>query len=239
VEQETDRVRLQRLGVQLARYEKLLAERLVDEAIYDETRIEHDATETRLRENASALAIALARREEAEARLAEQRAASVPSPALETFLAPIRDAVSLQESVISEVRERRMVLALRAPISGQISRILQSAGETVLSGTPLLMVSDPASRRVLAYLHEGTSTLPNTGDVVEVVARRLPKQVMTAEVVRVGLRVEEMPPHLWSNPMMVQRGIPLLVGNLSANHLLPGEVVDLRFSLGTAGVTMQ
>jgi len=232
VEQETDRAALQRLDVQLQRQEGLVRQKLASAADLDEARLQHEEVKTRLAENEAALALARQRAQDAATRLAQWRDEADAELDPDLFLASIREGLTVQEALIQEVKERRAMLALRAPLSGQVNQIFRRVAETVLSGDPILTIADAASQRVVAYVDEYDADAIAVGMPVEVSSRRHPGEAVAARVVKVGAQIESLPLHLQRSPLFEQRGLPILVAEAQTDRFIPGETLDLRFQIG-------
>ena len=123
------------------------------------------------------------------------------------------------------------MLALRAPLSGQVNQIFRRVAETVLSGDPILTIADAASRRVVAYVDEYDADAIAVGMPVEVYSRRHPGEAVAARVAKVGAQIESLPRHLQQNPLIEQRGLPILVVEAQTDRFIPGETLDLRLEV--------
>jgi len=227
VQQETNKVALERLGILLERQKLLLQENIIDQTTYDDTRLSYEAVKTELAENETAIEVATRRVEEARLRREEhaQLTAQVDVP---TLLQPLMKNINVQQARIQQISERRKLLALRAPLSGKVSRIFHRTGETVLSGDPLMSITDSQSERVLAYVDEQAAHSMQVGSGVEVSSRDRPKRIVTANILRVNSRIEEFPIRLRRNPLLPQWGLSILVGNIPAGVFYPGEVLNVR-----------
>lgn len=225
-EQESDRVSLRRLATLMARQTAMHEKGVLDELTLEQTQLEHEALRTRLQESEPVLVEARRQIDEAEARQREYLAAA-EGVDQNLALGPFTEAIKVQEAVIAGVTERMANLVLRAPIGGKIARIVCRPGEVVPMGAPVLTITDPASRRVLAYVDEKAGIEIAPGDEVHVYAENHPEEIFTAQVIRVGAQVEPFPDQLQTNPLGTLRGRPVLIG-LPETHFLPGQTVVVR-----------
>lgn len=196
---------------------------MADAFTAQQTTLEAAAVEARLRETRKALAEAKRRSEETQQRL-DAQIARLGELDSEAELAPYIEAVSVQQAIIDGINILRDQYTLRAPISGRVSSILQHAGETVTIGTPLLTITDPEGRRVIAYVDERQHTEVRVGDNVEVASQANPSLLVTARVLEKGPRVEMFPEHLWTR-LGAPWGQAILIGELPENLFRPGEAV--------------
>jgi len=226
-QQESDRVALRRLEVLAERQGAMVKEGVFDELTYEQTRLECEALRRRVEESEAVLKEAADQIAHTEARLAEYREAA-GSIENEASIAPMAKAIGVQEALIQGITERMGALVLRAPIGGRVARILHRPGETVVMGAPLMTITDPNSRRVMAYVDENLAVEMQEGDAVEVFSQTRPGSVVTATVLRIGQQVEPFPEHLQRSAMLVKWGRPVLLGELPEGAFMPGQAVMVR-----------
>ncbi len=238
--QEADHARLQVLETQLHREENLVREGVLDEATYDLTRADVEELKARIEENKVAIARSQQLREQAGA-LREELEAESPDVEVAQLSSPLSEAIRAQNSVIQGIVERRAKLELKAPLSGKVSSIFHRIGETVLSGDPILAITDATSQRVLAYVDEPAARQVDVGGEVRLLSRDYPRTVVTARVLKVNSKMEMFPLRLSPNPtytvVMLDSGEPrvprwglsVLVGEIPPNTFFPGEILDVRF----------
>ena len=225
---EANRVTLQNLKVMVERQQRMAAAQLLDQMVYDETRLRYETLQAQLGEQEAALALATERMETTKDRREAWTTDLPTEDQTAESLAMLQDAIDLYENRIVTIQDMRKSLVLAAPVDGQISAVLHRPGETVLTGDPLLTITPTESRRVLAYVDERSVREFQPGDPVEIHTRRSPKTVIQAKVVRVGTRVEELPIHLRRNAFVTEWGLPILLGELPEAALHAGEAVDVR-----------
>jgi hypothetical protein len=121
--------------------------------------------------------------------------------------------------------------AIRSPVAGTVTEILHPSGDQVLAGTPLLRISNQNATTIIVFLDEATVSAIKAGLPVQVFARTRPRAVHEASVARVGTSFVERPVQLRRNQGTIEWGVPVLLDQLSGEGLIPGQVVDLRFTL--------
>lgn len=235
VQQETDKVTLQRLEGILERQKKMVVDYILEPSIREESLLRAEALRTQLSENEDAIALARRMADAAARRRAEREDLGVSDDEVDGFLGALREGIEVQEARIEAVRERRMMLALRAPLTGQVASMLHRTGETIQAGEPILTIAGEESDRVLAYVSEKMALEVAVGTQVELISKRDPRQIVTCKVLRVGSGIEEFPLRLWRNPAIPEWGYCLLVGDIPGGLFLPGESVDLRFNMAANG----
>ncbi len=227
--QESDKVTLRRLEILAERQRALVDDGVFDELTCEQTELECEALRRRVEESEAVLQEAATQITLAEARLAEyhETAEGIQNDAA---MAPVVEAIAVQQARIQGITERMARLVLRAPIGGRVARILHRPGETVAMGAPLMTITDPHARRIIAYVDENTAVDIKVGDEVEVFTRTRPDHAVIAKVLKVGPRVEPFPEHLQRNAMVTQWGHPVLLGELPEGAFLPGQSVMIRYT---------
>lgn len=230
VEVEADRVKLERLKIEMERQGNLVTEAIGDVSTYDDVRLRHEELRKELASKAETLHIAkrnadiaTERREQRESQLSEPTRNSL------VYIEPLLQALNVQEARREEIQKERLALMLRAPVSGQIAQVHFGPGETVLSGTPLITIQGTDARRVVAYVDENSATSIEAGSEVQVRSKARPQIAVQARVLRAGTVLEELPQRLWSSPVFAQWGYPVLIGEIPPDAFLPGETVNVRF----------
>jgi multidrug resistance efflux pump len=231
IKHEADEVALQRLKTLADRQRALLEESLIDSATYDDTRLRYETLKTEYEHDKSAIALGQENLAAAKKRQEEQADDARQGFGITESLAVFAERISVQEARISEIQERRRMLTLTAPLAGQVSVITRRPGESVLSGDPVLTITDTTANRVFAYVSENVIPELAIGDAVEIYSRRHPVQITEGTILKIGSQVEAIPPRLQTSPFVVQHGIQLLIsiGDLPQGTFLPGEALNLRF----------
>ena len=228
IQHETDKVDLERLGMQLKRHEAMRDQHLLDDLAYDETRLAYEVLKTKVEKDTAAIALA----EENLKTAAQRREALAPvqfAPVMaDAVLQSLQAAIAAQQAAVFEVQSRRQALVLRAPVSGRVASITRRPGESMLAGDPVLTIVGDYSTRVMAYVNEKTAVPFRAGDTVEVYARSNPGLVVQGTVLKVGAHVEPFPVRLLADPRIFQYGVQVLVGDLPEETFRPGEAMALR-----------
>lgn len=235
VRHETDKVELERLGVQLKRQEAMKAQRILDDAAYDETRLAHEALRTKIEKDKEAIALAEAHRKTAERRREELVPVDGGAAAAGALLEALRAEISAQEAAVREVQSRRQALVLRAPVRGRVATITRRPGESMLAGDPIMTIVGDTATRVMAYVNERMAPAAGfrEGDTVELHSRTQPKVMARGTILKVGSHIEPYPLRLLTNPLVPQHGLQVLVGDIPENVFRPGEALDVRLRAAT------
>ncbi len=231
VRQESETIKLERLRLQMERQRDLVARDVNAEELYDDTRLRHDALKKELEENESALEAAKQLLRQCTQRRAEWEAqVLVVDP--DDFLGPIRQALNVQEARIGEIKQRRALLALSAPVDGQVVYIFHRPGETVLAGDPVLAIADTGYQRVLAYVDERSAGKIQSGNEVRLQSEHRPDRIVVARVARAGAGIQELPLALRKTPVFPEWGFPVLISDIPQGVFLPGERLKVRIKTG-------
>lgn len=228
---EVNRIESTRLEILLSRLEQLLDDQIIDPATYDETFYAREGVLTRIREGEVALQAAKERLEAARAELEEQRqrfGGLLESEPSGTLVAPLTEALNVQEARLEELAVRREQLLVRAPMSGRISQLLAHTGQNVFAGEPFAVLTNEKPERVVAFVSEHLLDRVDVGTRVEVQTRRVPPVAWETEISRVGTHVELLPERLQPSPLMPQFGLSVLIEDLPVENLHPGEALNIR-----------
>ena len=146
------------------------------------------------------------------------------------------DNASFAEAIEKKGRELEFMLRptpLTAPISGMVSMVHHVAGERILRGAPVVSVSDPETRRIIAYIRQPVTRVPTTNDFVMITSRSQPRQTARAPIIRVGAQMEPISPALLaSDAKRMEVGLPLSAAVPEGLRLVPGEYVNLFIQYG-------
>jgi multidrug resistance efflux pump len=230
-QQEFNRITLEGMELLLNRQKAMVDEDILDAQTYDDTRKQYEALKVEIEKTESTLSAAEAHATEA-ARLREKKGETSLVLDVDRIAAPLKQALAVQETVIAEIRDRLNSFTLYAPVSGQITQILNHAGERVLAATPFIYIESDAERRVMAYVDERAASQLTSGIEVVVVSRKRPEQAARGRLDRLGMAVQQMPLPLQPNANTLAWGMPVLVAGLPQNTFFPGELVDVKFVVG-------
>lgn len=230
-QQEFNRITLQGMELLLNRQKAMVDEDILDAQTYDDTRKQYEALKVEIEKTEATLAAAEAHANDA-ARLREKKGEAKVTFDVERIIAPMKQALAVQESVIAGIRDRLNGFHLYAPVSGQITQILNHAGERVLASTPFIYIESDAERRVMAYVDERSVSQLNSGSEVLVLSRKRPELVALGRLERLGGSMQQMPLQLQPNANTPAWGMPVLVAGLPQDTFYPGEIVDVKFEVG-------
>lgn len=205
-----------------------MEDQVLDMLTYEDTLMRYETLKTRLEESEKDLEEARAHLDRTIERRAERSAVETDTE-WESWLEPYRAAIRTQEHRIAGIAERRQYLVLRAPIAGKVTQVLRRMGETTLAGDPLVMIADPTSTRVVAYVNEAMIQDVQVGRSVELIPARDPQTAFIATILKTSSSIEEYPPRLQRSPMFTQWGLPILIGDLPPGDFFPGERFEIRF----------
>ena len=231
VRQESDTIKLERLRIQMARQRDLVDQDVAAEELYDDTRPRHEQLKKELEENESALEAAKQLLEQSTQRRSEWESQSLVVDS-DDFLGPIREALNVQEARISEIKQRRAMLALSAPVGGQVVHIFHRPGETVLAGDPIMAIADTGYQRVLAYVDERSAGEIQSGDEARLQSEHRPDRIIVGRVESAGAAIQELPIALRKTPIFPEWGFPVLISGIPQGVFLPGERLRVRIKTG-------
>jgi len=206
--------------------------------------------------------LALARRDSLQAQIAEQEKLvqsiqrslqrfQVANPEKEPppASAELEAAISLQDKKLKLAEAQLSPLTLAAPIDGIVSAVYRRSGETVVAGEPILAITSTNASRIVAFLLPPWTEEIQPGSPIEVVRRSARRETARAKVTYVGAAMQAVPPAmipmvgrrllglnrrpLDQNTPPIELGLPILVSVPPELHLLPGELVDLRYRAGS------
>ncbi len=149
--------------------------------------------------------------------------------AVDSVLAPLRQAIDVQRARVEELEVRAEGLVVRSPMSGRVCAVHRLPGQAVRAGDVVLSVAAGRSQTVVAYLREGQRLDVQPGMPVTVRPRLGRHPGVPAEVARVGSHIEPIPVHQLRTPEALEWGLPVTILLPPGNTLTPGELVDLNF----------
>ncbi len=226
---EADLVERDRLDLDVRRTRELVDSGTSPPDELDDLQLRRGTIDATIRENRALAAgfeqshqAAIARRVEFE----ENRPELPTDPSLAPFFASIR-AETLR---VEEIRIRRRAMVLRAPFAGRVTSVLAAAGQALLAGEPVAMITSPHADEVLAYQPEALRSPLHPGTRVLVSPRDDGTLVVAATVTRLGPAIEAIPERLWYDPAVPEYGRPFLCVGLGGLRLMPGEVALVKLA---------
>lgn len=227
VQATSDELEADRIEVQLNRSRRLLEEDVSSAGEYDDLQKLHQKALGAARENRKRLATLNARLELARGRT-QRFTVSAPLPFdPEEQLVGMRASLRVQQARIEELERKRRSLLLRAPVSGQVARILARPGQAVLPGEPILALAGGDPEEVVLYVPEGVAKSPQLSQRMLISRITAPAEQTEAVVQRAAPAIAELPQQLWKNPQVREYGRAYLVGPVTGMNLVPGETVHL------------
>lgn len=226
---ETDRITLEGLRLKKEVTGELLAKKAATVFELQSVQTEYEALAKQIEENEKILEqlnLDIQQAQQRQENLVQQLPAAQE---LDNALEPFRKAVDVQERIIAELAVEKSLLVLSSPIDGMVSEVLRGAGETILRGEPILMLSTSQPSEVVAYVTADEARRMEEGMTMELTRWGRPK--MTSEnsrVVAIGPTAVQIPQRLWANPTIPQWGWPVQISIPEDFKVLPGEMVGIR-----------
>ncbi len=225
---ETDRIALADLKLQAEVLQSAQPSDAAASGQPEDVRSPYASLRKRIEEDEAALVQARNDLADAQRRLADFEAQHPAVPSLETTLAPLREAITVQDRRVAELSVERAMLVLTSPMDGTVIAVFRGAGEAVRPGDPLVSVVAKEPTSVLAYLSDREFNEAEKGMRVELVTRADPTRMGLSTVQMLAPAVETKPMQLWRNPAVAEWGRAVLVTVPHEMRLFPGEVVVVR-----------
>ena len=147
-------------------------------------------------------------------------------PDIQKTLAPLQQAIKVQNQRIKELQIEGKSLVLCSPLHGIISQILGRPGETVMPGEPIITVAEKEPTLIVAYLPE--SRVNDIPKKIKVIKSSTPPRIAESSIIRIGPSVETKPEIYWRNPNVPERGRACVIAVSPELELIPGERVGIR-----------
>lgn len=224
---EYDRALLEGLRATMQSTEQLAGSGLGPLADFQLAKAEYEATVKKIEENERLLARLTAERQTAEQRQAAHLQRRPVSPATEAAWEHLRQAIAVQQGLMSELQAQRAEYVLRAPFDGIVVEIqgragdaalqrpgegiVRGPGEVVTPGDPVVTIAEGRPTEVVAYADSDQATRLHPGLDVELVTTGPMRQRARAAVIAVSPTVQRLPERLWMDPRVPQWGRPFLV----------------------------
>ncbi|MBV72372.1 MAG: hypothetical protein CMH52_13690 [Myxococcales bacterium] len=141
-------------------------------------------------------------------------------------LGPFKARLKTQTQVVNGLLEKIKRRTIKAPVAGQITRLLATRGHSVVAGSPVIELVETRSRRATAYVPEMQFRQLRVGQIIGLKAagRTQNGGSLTGVVSNVGGTIVQIPQRLWRHPRVPEYGRAVHV-KLDDNQLLPGEVI--------------
>lgn len=223
-----DAIEVERRRLEAQRMAALSKEGLAPQSDFENARLAHEELRTRTERTRELLAqtesewqSARARRETYERRLPAQGGEHL-------LLAPLREAISVEEVRLREIELQREALVLRSPVAGQVSQVWCGPGQSVRPGDPILTIVESTIRAIIVYVDDGDAQRFAPRAPVRVATRIAPRTAADSVVVSVGASVQPLPQRLWRDPRVPSYGRAVVVAPVPGLSLAGGELVDVR-----------
>ena len=197
---------------------------------YQSTDLEkqREVVKGRLAENEDACAQLGTLLQNAKKRLKEFPESPTP-PAVEQLLAPVQEAISVQNARIDELALRMESLTIKAPISGTIMAIYSRPGQTVQPGTPVATIASDHGEYIVSYVRQAQRIRPEPGMKVQLRTREPGSRTIPSVVEDVGVQFEPVPSQQLSDPTIPEWGLPVRIRLPVELRARPGETLDIVF----------
>jgi len=225
---ETDRLTLQDLRLKMEFEQTVYSKNAATDLEYQTAKIAHAALERKIRENEHALNQAKLDLTQAQRRHEEFGQAAVAVPSVETAVAPLREAITVQERRLDALAVNRAMLVLKSPLDGVVTQVIRGAGEAVRAGDPILTISAEQPTGVVVYANDVQMNDVKVGMPVELVRQSERTPIVASRVVAVRPVIEHLPVRLWRNPSIAEWGRAVLVSVPPEMKIVPGELVGVR-----------
>lgn len=210
------------LKTELARVERLRAEKLVDAA-----------TETEVRRNylaAAARVQVFERRRQQLPELYVSKGSSQLDAQAEARVQPYREAVKAKEAALAELDFRLAQFEVRSPVDGTVSLLVHPVGDVVAAGVEVLRVVRGRPGHLVATVPEERARNLAPGLTLTVLASRgLWSEKRRGTVVEVGPSVEQLPLRSWLSPSWPRWGRRAVIQVDGENHWQAGERLYVQF----------
>jgi multidrug resistance efflux pump len=193
-------------------------------------RREYETVVDRLQSNTKGLVEA---EQEFKLCLERQKALQAVTPGgdLVKMLEPKHAAIAVQEALLAQSQEKLRHIEIKSPIDGIVAAIFFRPGQTVVHGAPLVTIAAEDAQFIVSYIRQGRQLSVNENMAVDIRLRKIPVQIVSSYVDKVGAQIEIVPPHQLRDPKIQEWGIPVRIPmpNLPLGITLqPGELVDIR-----------
>lgn len=149
----------------------------------------------------------------------------------DTELAPIRQAILVQEKRIAELVKQRDIIVLTAPFDGVINTLTYKPGETVMRGDAIMTIVKPTPEVVTAWVSQQEMDQVSVNMKVEVASQNPPFQAFRSQISHISASLEVIPKRLWKDPARAEWGrcvqIPVQPGFACVHN----EILDIRTSV--------
>jgi multidrug resistance efflux pump len=223
---ETDLLMLKNVESEMTNVEKLVKQNSLSEYDLEQVKSRHDLLVKKIESTQELIKVAKQDLDQAVQSREEYAKAEMIHPDIEKTLAPLQQAIEVQQQRIKELEIEGKALVLHSPLNGIISQILCRPGETVMPGEPIITIAEKEPTLIVAYLPE--SRVNNIPKTVEIIKSSNPPRIARSSIIRIGPSVETKPEMYWRNPNVPERGRACVIAVSPELELIPGERVGIR-----------
>lgn len=146
----------------------------------------------------------------------------------DTELAPIRQAILVQEKRIEELITRRDIIVLTAPFDGIINELNYKPGQTVVRGDSIMTLVKPTPEFITAWVPQKDMERFDLNTKVKIVSISSSSQTFTSQVSHMSSSVELIPDRLWKSPTIPEWGRSIQIPIQPTFRCLHNEVVGIK-----------
>lgn len=146
----------------------------------------------------------------------------------DTELAPIRQAILVQEKRIEELIARRDIIVLTAPFDGVVNALNYKPGQTVVRGDAIMTIVKPTPEYITAWVSQRDMKRFEMNTKVKVVSMSSSGQTFMSQVSNMSSSVELIPERLWKSPTIPEWGRSIQIPIQPNFECLHNEVVGIK-----------
>jgi len=143
-------------------------------------------------------------------------------------LAPIRQAILVQEKKIEELIKQRDIIVLTAPFDGVVNTLFYKPGQTVVRGDPIMTVIKPTPEFITAWIPQKNLGHFELNTKVQVASLIAPYQTFRSQVSHMSSSMELIPERLWKSPTLPEWGRSIQIPIQPDFKCLHNEVVGIK-----------
>ncbi|MFN7139394.1 MAG: HlyD family secretion protein [Limisphaerales bacterium] len=218
IELATAQVHLQFAESELQRMSTLWEDKILSQSSFELAKNTRDVRITEVAEKTQLVLLLEERVREMEKWNSTQSGAS----------SPWAELIAAQEAKLLMVEGP---ITLRASIDGFVSDVTFRAGDRIMAGQPIVSISALQSARILGFVRQPLTVVPQVGDQVKIRTRGVPRRTAIGTVTQVGSELRQLsaPIAMRGYDLSQERGLPFLVSLPPELSVYPGEIVDLSF----------
>lgn len=227
---EPDRLTLKDLEVEIEITRQLLSEYATEPYELQKVQAQYDIVRERVHQTEQLLAQAQKNHEAAQVRKDEYEHTIPVKPLLsDKELAPIRQAILVQEKRINEIIKQRGIIVLTAPFDGIVNTLNYKAGQTVVRGDPIMTIVKPSAETITAWVPQKNMDKLDINMQVRVASLNAPQQTFLSQVSNISPSLELIPERLWKSPTIPEWGRAVQIPVQPNFVCVHNEVVGIKF----------